>query len=132
MRTWELQPPLTRPGAGFGQIEVPQVRVIDGQPLLVFSCHPEEQSAARQARFGHFCTWSVPGESVAGPWDVAAARPFEGEPSLFAAPLVRHREGGWALFGFLNTEPEGHVAFELLDPIPVELRDGALVHRGSA
>ena len=39
---WELGPPVTEP-AGFGQLEVPQVHVIDGQPLLVFTCHPEEQ-----------------------------------------------------------------------------------------
>jgi beta-fructofuranosidase len=127
MRSWELQPPLTDPGAGFGQLEVPQVRVVGRQPLLVFSCHPEEQSGERRARFGHFCTWCVPGESVTGPWDIAAARPFEAEPALYAAPLVRRRDGGWAFVGFLNTEPEGRAAFELLDPIPVELRDGALV-----
>jgi beta-fructofuranosidase len=132
MRSWELHPPVTEPGTGFGEIEVPQVRVVDGQPLLVFCCHPEEQSAERRARFGHFCTWCVPGKSVTGPWDIAAARPFEDEPSLFAAPLVHARDGGWAFVGFRNTEPEGHVTFELLDPIPVELRDGALVRAGSA
>lgn len=125
MRNWELLRPLTAP-AGFGQIEVPQVRVIDGTPLLVFSCHPEEQSAAQIERFGRYCTWYLLGESVLGPWDIAAARPFEAEPSLFAAPLVQRRDGSWAFVGFLNTEPEGYVRFELLDPIPVELSAGSL------
>ena len=61
------------------------------------------------------------GESPLGPWDIAAARPFEDEPDLFAAPLVQRRDGSWALLGFL----EG-AAFEIVDPIPVELTGGTL------
>ncbi len=125
MVSWELRPPLTEP-AGFGQIEVPQVRVLDGQPLLVFSCHPEEQSPEQIARFGPFTMWYVLGASTTGPWDIAGARPFEGDAALFAAPLVQRRDGTWAFVGFHNREPEGIVTFELLDPIAVELRDGEL------
>ncbi|MEA2248173.1 MAG: beta-fructofuranosidase [Solirubrobacteraceae bacterium] len=125
MRTWELGPPLSEP-AGFGQIEVPQVREIDGRPVLVFTCHPEEQSEEQKERFGLFSTWYVPGDSATGPWDIAAARPFEDEPMLFAAPLVQDRDGGWAFVGFRNQEPEGILSFELLDPIPVALDDGEL------
>lgn len=36
---WELGSPLGPP-AGFGQIEVAQVRVVDGRPVLAFTCHP--------------------------------------------------------------------------------------------
>jgi hypothetical protein len=43
------------------------------------------------------------------------------EPGLFAAPLVQQRDGSWALVGFRNLEPKGIDAFEILDPIPVEL-----------
>jgi beta-fructofuranosidase len=125
LQTWELGPPLTEP-AGFGQIEVPQVRRVDGQWLLVFTCHPEEQSAEQIARFGAFSTWYVLGESCLGPWDIAGARPFEDEPKLFAAPLVQQRDGTWAFVGFLNQEPEGILSFEILDPIPVRLRGGRL------
>jgi len=42
---------------------------------------------------------------------------------------VRERDGGWALVGFRNQEPEGILSFEIVDPVPVELRDGALVRR---
>jgi beta-fructofuranosidase len=125
LATWELQPPLTEP-AGFGQIEVPQVRVVDGRYVLVFTCHPEEQSAGQIERFGPHSTWSVLGEHPLGPWDIDAARPFEAAPKLFAAPLVQQRDGTWAFVGFLNQEPEGILSFEILDPIPVGLRDGAL------
>lgn len=125
LAAWELQPPLTEP-AGFGQIEVPQVRVVDGRHVLVFTCHPEEQSAAQIERFGPHSTWSVLGDHALGPWDIDAARPFEAAPKLFAAPLVQQRDGTWAFVGFLNQEPEGILSFEILDPIPVGLRDGAL------
>jgi beta-fructofuranosidase len=125
LTTWELQPPLTEP-AGFGQIEVPQVRIVDGRHVLVFTCHPEEQSAGQIERFGPHSTWSVLGDHPLGPWDIDAARPFEAAPKLFAAPLVQQRDGTWAFVGFLNQEPEGILSFEILDPIPVGLRDGAL------
>ena len=125
LTTWELQPPLTEP-AGFGQIEVPQIRVVDGRHVLVFTCHPEEQSAGQIERFGPHSTWSVLGDHPLGPWDIDAARPFEAAPKLFAAPLVQQRDGTWAFVGFLNQEPEGILSFEILDPIPVGLRDGVL------
>jgi len=35
---WEVQPPLSQPGQGFGQLEVPQFEVIDSRPVLFFSC----------------------------------------------------------------------------------------------
>ena len=38
--SWVVGPPLCRPGAGFGQLEVPQVAAIDGRHVLVFTCHP--------------------------------------------------------------------------------------------
>jgi beta-fructofuranosidase len=125
LHDWELQPPLTEP-AGFGQLEVPQIRLVEGQPLLIFTCHPEEQSPEQIARFGPHSTWYVLGDSPTGPWDIAAARPFEAEPKLFAAPLVQQRDGTWAFVGFRNQEPEGILSFELLDPITVTLRDGVL------
>ena len=88
MLTWELHPPLTQP-AGFGQLEVPRFCIVDGQPVLIFTCHPEEQSAEQIAKFGPFSTWYVLGDAATGPWDIDAARPFEGDPKLFAAQLVQ-------------------------------------------
>lgn len=120
--SWEVQPPVSGDPSGFGQIEVPQVRVVDGRPVLVFTCHPEEQSEARKAEHGHWCTWSVvgePGGSLLGPWDVSKAVPFRAEPTLFAAPLVQRRDGSWVLVGFRNQEPQGIFSFEIIDPVQV-------------
>lgn len=124
---WELGPPVSEPGHGFGQLEVAQVRVVEGTPTLVFTCHPQEMTAARVAASGAYCTWSVTGESVVGPWDIARAQPFVEEPDLFAAPLVQSRDGRWCLLGFRNLEAVGRDGFEIVDPIPVVLRDGRLV-----
>lgn len=131
MRSWEVGPPLCEPGAGFGQLEVPQVKVVEGQPVLVFTCHPQEQTARRIERSGEFCTWSVPGTSLLGPWDIEQAQPFTAEPALFAAPLVQRRDGSWAMVGFRNLEPQGVLAFDIIDPVPVHLSGGVLVADGS-
>ncbi len=132
--TWEVQPPVSGDPAGFGQVEVPQVRVVGDRPVLVFTCHPEEQSEARRAEHGHFCTWSVagePGGSLLGPWDLSRAVPFTAEPALFAAPLVQRRDGSWVLVGFRNQEPEGIFSFEIIDPVPVHVEAGGLVADGT-
>jgi beta-fructofuranosidase len=129
LMTWELGPPLSKT-CGFGQIEVPQARLVDGQPLLVFTCHPDEQAPQRRARWGEFCTWSVVGDSLTGPWDIDRAVPFRAEPTLFAAPLVQDRAGVWNLVGFRNLDPDGATPFEIMDPIPVEIRDGGLAAIG--
>jgi beta-fructofuranosidase len=101
-------------------------RVLDGQPLLVFSCHTGEQGPEHLERRGPFSTWDVLADDLTGPWDLRGAHPFEGEPKLFAAPLVQQRDGGWAFVGFRNQESEGVLSFEILDPIPVAVRGGVL------
>ena len=127
LRTWELGPPVCAPGAGFGQLEVAQVKAVGGRPVLVFTCHPQEMTTERRRTSGDYCTWSVPGADLLGPWDITRAQPFTAEPHLFAAPLVQRRDGSWALIGFRNTEPEGILAFDIVDPVPVRVRaDGTL------
>lgn len=119
---WEVQPPLSKPD-GFGQLEVPQVALIDGQPVLVFCCNPPELAPRLRQPSPAGSMWVVPADSLTGPFDIGLAKPFAHE-SLYAARLVD--DGGqWSLIGFRDTE-EGTFIGELTDPIPVTLRNGAL------
>lgn len=128
MLTWELQPPLSEP-AGFGELEVPQMRILDGQPLIVFTCQPQQQSPDLTVRFAPCSTWYVLADSCTGPWDIDTARPFQDDPVLSAAPLVQQRDGSWAFLGFRNQERLGIDSFEVIDPLPVTLRHGELRRR---
>lgn len=121
-RTWELHEPLSAP-AGFGQLEVMQLREVDGRWLLVFTCHPDEQSESQRLSFGDFSTWMVTADTPLGPFDLTRARPFTTDPKLFAAPLVKDRSGAWVFIGFRNTEPEGVLNFHIIDPLPLNLSD---------
>lgn len=119
--TWTAAPPLTATGAGFGQLEVPQVEVIDGVPILLFSCGTEHLSASGLARHGRGGVFSVSGPSVDGPFDAARAHRFPHD-SLYAARLVKHG-GRWYLLGFRDLEGGAFVG-ELCDPIPVTCEQG--------
>jgi beta-fructofuranosidase len=121
---WEVRPPLSVP-AGFGHLEVPQVHVVDGQPVLIFSCRPEQTVGAWRAEPPTVGTWTVAGDSVTGGWDVAAAVPFA-HRSLYCARLVPDRTGAWCLLGFRDHE-DGVFHGELLDPVPVSFTGGRLV-----
>lgn len=116
--TWTVQPPLSAP-AGFGQMEVPQTVVVDGQPFLLFCCWPPQLAPERRDSPGGM--WVAPGESLLGPWDLSRARTFD-HPSLYAARLVQDRAGAWNLIGFRDAE-EGVFVGEITDPLPV-VRDG--------
>lgn len=118
--TWEVQPPLSEP-AGFGQVEVPQAVVVDGQPVLVFSCWPDRMGDERRAVWSGGGVWVVPGSSLVGPWDLSQATAFD-HPSLYAARLVQQGPDRWALLGFRDTE-NGVFVGEIADPLPV-VRDG--------
>jgi beta-fructofuranosidase len=130
LRTWALGPPLCDPGAGFGQLEVLQNVVVAGRPALVFTCHPHDQTDERIAEWGEYSIWSVPSPGLLGPWAIDRARPFVSEPDLFAAPVVRMRDGTSVIIGFRNLELKGGEALEIIDPIPVTLDEaGYLVPR---
>jgi beta-fructofuranosidase len=121
---WEVQPPLSRPGSGFGQLEVPQVEVVDGRPVLVFSCLVDELAARRREPGVTTGIWTAPLDSLTGrPFDVAAATPLT-DHRLYAGRLVRRRDGGWALLAFRNRDEDGAFVGELADPLPVAWTEG--------
>jgi beta-fructofuranosidase len=122
---WEAQPPLTDPGSGFGQLEVPQVEIVDGQPVLLFSCLRPELSAARRADGETGGIWAVTGDSLLGPFDTAKARLVTDE-SLYAGRIVKDPHGQWQLLAFHNRGADGRFVGGLSDPIAVRLTDGRL------
>ncbi|WP_347404659.1 glycosyl hydrolase family 32 [Solwaraspora sp. WMMD1047] len=113
---WRVRPPLSTP-ADFGHLEVPQVVVIDDQPLLLFCTN----AVAGENGRGDHRVWTAPGKGVTGPWDVADARPFP-HPALYAPRLLRDLDGGWSMIGFIDHDAGGTFVGELTDPIPVRYR----------
>jgi len=109
--TWTVEPPLSTP-AGFGHLEVPQVAVVNGQPLLLFCTNAVAAHRATAER-----NWFATGPTIIGPWDIASARPFP-HPYLYAPRLVTDVDGSAALIGFLD-QVDGSFAGELTDPIRV-------------
>lgn len=125
LRTWELRPPLTEPGQGFGQLEVTQAEVVDGGPVLLFSCLAQDMAAGR-AKGTTGGVWAAPAASVLGPFDVAEAQQLT-DHSLYSGKLVRRRDGQWVLLAFHHDDPDGSFVGSISDPMPVTVTDGRLV-----
>jgi beta-fructofuranosidase len=128
LKHWDVQPPLSTPGQGFGQLEVFQFEVVDGVPVLVFCCGWRELSAERRAEFGEQdATYSLAVNADLTAIDLNRAKAFV-DPMVYAARIIKGKDG-WYLIGFVN-EVDGEFVGELCDPVPVTatLEDG-LVRR---
>lgn len=108
---WEACPPLSRAGAGFWHLEVPQVEVVEGRSVLLFS-------GPRYVADGLGVTWCVACESVVGPFDIARSVAVTGG-DLYSGRLIRDRSGRWVLLAFRNLGPDGGFVGEITDPMPV-------------
>lgn len=128
LRTWELREPLSAPSPeGFGQLEVVQAEVVDGRPVLIFSCLGDQATASR--RGSHGGTWAVPAESLLGPFDVDATYPLTDE-SLYVGRLLRRRsDGQWLLFAFRHVGEDGLFVGGVTDPMPVRWEGDRLVRQ---
>ncbi|MFY7819849.1 MAG: glycosyl hydrolase family 32 [Rhodoluna sp.] len=114
---WDVQPPLSAPGQGFGQLEVFQFELVDGVPVLVFCCGWRELSEERRAEFGQRdATYSVAVNADLSDIDFNKAKAFE-DPLVYAARIIKGKDG-WYLIGFVN-EVNGEFVGELCDPVPV-------------
>jgi sucrose-6-phosphate hydrolase SacC (GH32 family) len=122
---WEVRPPLSRPGAGFGHIECPQLAAVEGRPVLVFSCLDPQFSAARRATGATGGILYVPTDSPTGPFDVAAARPLTGD-AFYCGRLTHDRSGRPVLLAFRYFDEARRFLGELSDPMPVGWEDGEL------
>ncbi len=119
LRRWEPRPPLTVPEPrGFGQLEVMQVEVVDGRPVLLFSCLAEHASPDRRATGTTGGIWAAPADSLLGPFDIAAAEPVT-DDRLYSGRLIRRRsDDRWVLIAFHNRGEHGFAGV-ISDPMPV-------------
>lgn len=124
---WEARPPVSAPSPlGFGQLEVMQVEVVDGHPMLIFSCLPSEASDAKRDAYPRGAVWAAPGDSVTGPFRIDEAYSLT-DDSLYVGRLAHLRSGDWALLAFRNAGPDGRFVGGVTDPMPISWRDGRLV-----
>jgi beta-fructofuranosidase len=122
---WTVQPPLSRPGAGFGQVEVLQTATVDGAPVGLFSCLGSELSRERRAVDPMGGVWAFPVDSPTGPFRVEDAYRLTDE-RLYVGRLVQDRAGQWHLLAFRNFDEDGGWIGEITDPQPVQVVDGRL------
>lgn len=121
LRTWEVQAPLSAPGAGFGQLEVLHAVEVDGRPTLLFSCLATEMAGWRSSGTTGGI-WTVPCTSLTGPFEIGSARQVT-DDSLYSGRLVQNRSGDWVLLAFHNTAIDGSFGGYLSDPMPMALAD---------
>lgn len=118
MLSWSVRPPLSRPGSGFGQLEVLQHAVVDGRGVLVFSCGADELSRDRRGVGVLGGIWAVDVEDPTQPIDIEAAYLLADE-SLYVGRLIQDRAGQWVMLAFRNRLPDGTFVGEITDPLPV-------------
>jgi beta-fructofuranosidase len=114
---WSVESPILDARAGFGQLEVTQPVVRDGELFLIFSCLPHELSDRRRKRSPTSGMWAARMAGPLGPVDIAGAREIT-DHALYAGRAVRDRGGEWVLIPFENASPDGFVG-RLADPIPL-------------
>lgn len=126
LETWEVGPPLSPPGAGFGQLEVLQLAEVEGRHVLLFSCLATQLPQERRDAGETGGIWAVNVDDPAGPYDIASAYLLH-DPGLYVGRLVRDRTGAWQLLAFHNEVPGGFGG-EITDPMPVSWGDDGRLH----
>ncbi len=122
--TWLVRPPLSRTDSGLSQLEVPQLVLVDDDPVLLFNCLGPQLSRARRDAGESGGVWVLRPDSQLGPYDVSQATRLTDE-SLYVGKLVRRRDGQWVLLAFVNQDAEGAFVGSISDPLPVVLPIGS-------
>lgn len=122
--TWRVLPPLSRTDSGLSQLEVPQLAVVGGDPVLLFNCLGPQLSGARRDGGELGGVWVLRPDSLLGPYDVTEATRLTDE-SLYVGKLVQRRDGQWVLLAFVNQDADGAFVGSISDPIPVVLPIGS-------
>jgi beta-fructofuranosidase len=116
---WEVMPPLSAPGAGFGHLEVPQVETVHGRPVVLFSCLGTELAEERRAAGERGGVWLVQPEDLLGPYDPSTARRLTDE-TLYSGRLVRDRRSDWVMLAFHYDDRDAGFVGQISDPIPFD------------
>ncbi|GMA94957.1 hypothetical protein GCM10025881_17810 [Pseudolysinimonas kribbensis] len=103
---WEARPPLSRPGSGFAHLEVVQWVLVEGRPVVVFSCDAEHLAGERAADGARGGVWAVPAGEIGTEIGVESATLLTDE-SIYAGRIARSRSGEWVLLGFENVGERG-------------------------
>jgi beta-fructofuranosidase len=122
LQTWTVLPPLSAPGAGFGQLEVPQVFEHAGRAHLVFSCLASELRPERRTTGVTGGHWIVPDVDPVGPYDIARAVRLTGD-DWYAGRLQVDRAGQPVLLAFANRDASGAFGGVIGNPVPIDIPD---------
>lgn len=118
LENWEVQAPLSSPGAGFAHLEVPQIAEIDGAGVLLFSCDTPKLAASRRGRGEGGGIWCVASPDLAGPYEVKEASLLASE-SLYGGRIIKDRHGRWMVLAFDMSSAEDDFVGSVSDPISV-------------
>lgn len=121
LRTWEVRPPLSEVGQGFGQFEVMHTAQVDGREFLVFSCLAKDAALRLREAGTPGGTYAVPAASVLGPYAFDRAQAIA--PSgLYVGRLVPVRgTGEWSFLAFVDQDADGAFGGTIIDPLRVAL-----------
>ncbi len=128
--SWTLQPPLSEPGQGYGQLEVFETVRLEGRDYLVFNCLAGDLSAAHRATGTTGGVWLAPAESPLGPYDLAGAQQLT-DDSQYVGRFVHDRSGHAVFLAFRNVGPDGGFVGSITDPQRVVVNDAQVVIEGA-
>lgn len=123
LAVWSVQPPLSRTGAGFAHLEVPQIVTIDGGIHLLFSCNATKLAGSRLGTMGGI--WSVATAAADGPYRIETASLLSSE-TLYSGRIIEDRNGRPVMLAFHNLGKDGSFPGVITDPMPVVERGGRL------
>ncbi|MGW5240646.1 glycosyl hydrolase family 32 [Monashia sp. NPDC004114] len=116
LERWELRPPLSSPGTGFGQLEVLQTAVVDGRSVLVFNCMAGEMTPAARASGTTGGVWVTEVASPLGPYDLAGVQ-LLADDRWYVGKFIDDRKTGESKFMAFVNVVEGRFVGAISDPV---------------
>ena len=123
LRTWTLQPPLSRGGQGFGHLEVMEPIELSGRHFLMFNCLAADMPEARRPHTTGG-TWVARAAGPLGPYDITGAELLTDDRYYVTRPIHERGTGRVLLMAFRNKDADGRFVGELTDPVELALVDG--------